>query len=418
MRRQLDRMESRSGWEHCVRLLVGRIGIIFIFALAVWVGAAPAPEAEWGCIDLNVAIPAGESSVETLLVLPDGRVLGGCGGRAAHLFLYEPGTDYVTLLKSWQTPGFVRDLSLASDGRVWFVVGPGRGAVLSDVVDAQVEHLYSAVIAGRDLSLTDHGAPFKGEGIRCIAMDQIGGWVYGLSRPTPTLFRYSLGTGEFERLTDIGARRNYERLLTWTPPVERVSVDPQALLVGTYGVVYGATAWGRTRALFSWSPGGPVKDGEIKIAPVAGTVVPVASDRPQLGGDVVESLAWTADGRLFGGTHDGYVFIGDLAAGRTVNLGKPFRQAHIRDLAVGEDGTLYGICGELTGYPRLFQYREGEGYREITVSRKKPATWFDSDTYGALAVTPGGTIYIGGVGRMTGFYTCGNAGDPISRQGH
>ena len=159
-------------------------------------------------------------------------------------------------------------------------------------------------------------------------------------------------------------------------------------------------------ALFRWSPAQPSPKRKTlsRIIRLRGMSIPSASDRRRTEGTIVESFAWGSDGRLFGGTYDGYLFAADLAAEKIVNLGKPFRQGRIRALARDRGGRLFGLCGEDTGHCRLFSYADGEGYQEVEVPRRKPRGWFQCDTLDALAVAEDGTIYVGGSGRMTALY--------------
>jgi hypothetical protein len=355
----------------------------------------------WDCVDLNEVLPFGESSVRSLGVLPDGSVLGGCGGSAAHLFLFDPPTRAVRDLRRWGRPGFVRNLMRGDGAQFWMVVGSDPGEILPDEARVEDEHLFSGSLTGGRLDLQDRGAPFPGEGFLGIALDREGKYVYGVSRPTPILFRYDLARGVFEELARLGERESYETAVTWRALGERISKYPRVLAVAPRGEIYGATEG----VLFRWSPAGP--DPQRKesrpVAWLESMKIPSALERRGTEGAVVEALAWGADGRLFGGTYDGYLFAADLALGKILNLGKPFRQAHIRALAADRDSRLFGLCGEPTGRCRLFSYGR-EGYEEIESPRNPPPGWFLSDSLDALAVAPDGTIYLGGSGRMTGLY--------------
>ena len=372
--------------------------------LLLGVGLAGGTEAlgqpSWESIDLNDVLPFGESSVRSLAVLPDGSVLGGSGGAAAHLFLFDPATQKVRDLKRWPRFAFVRNLTLGAEGRFWMILGSEPGAILSDQVPAPEERLFSGVWAEGKLTLKDHGIPFAGEGIQCITLDQEGRTLYGMTRPTPILFRYDLAQEGFEELGRLGERESFEHARTWRAPVERVSRYPHVLTMAPGGEIYGASGG----SLIRWEPPAPdAPETDEPVETLSNMKVPAAQDRMQSTfgpseGIVVESWTWGPEGRLYGGTYDGYLFAADLAAEKIINLGKPFRQAHIRALTTALDGRIFGLCGEVTGRCRLFSYAPGDGYRE------EGPGGFQGDTLDALALAPDGRIYIGSGGRMTALY--------------
>ncbi len=374
-------------------------------AMAVLLGVLTASSrvmaaGQWDCIDLNDFLPFGESSVCSLMVLPDGSVLGGCGGTAAHLFLFDPVKRTVHDLKRWNQPGFVRGLTRDADGRFWLLVGTRPDMILPEKPQPQGAHVWSGVLANGEIGqLRDHGAPFAGEGAGCIVLDTGRKRLYGVAYPTPIVFDYDVAAGTFQEYARLGKREDPERAITWQSPCERVSKCPRTLSLGATGTVYGA--W--DGQLFAWIPSAPdeKRQKEVKqVKMLKNARIPSADDRKTTEGVIVESLVQGTDGRLYGGTYDGYLFAVDLGQETVANLGKPFRQAHIRALASSGDGRIFGLCGEASGHGRVFTYSSAAGYTEITIQGSK----FRSDTLDALAVGPDGTVFVGGAGRMTALY--------------
>jgi len=101
----------------------------------------------WECVDLNDTVAFGESSVWSMAELPDGRVLVGCGGGAAHLLLFDPHERTARVLRSWDRPGCVRDL-LVRGQRFWMVVGGEPATIVPDDARLEDEHLFSGSLEG------------------------------------------------------------------------------------------------------------------------------------------------------------------------------------------------------------------------------------------------------------------------------
>ncbi len=104
-------------------------------------------------------------------------------------------------------------------------------------------------------------------------------------------------------------------------------------------------------------------------------------------------------GRLFAGTHDGYLVELDLINEKVIVLGKPRIMRRMRALAMGLDNKLYMITGEPERFSKLHSYdlsgKEGfRDYGQFAVDRSpyyaKRAWRFD-----AMAAGPDGTVFCG-----------------------
>ena len=284
------------------------------------------------------------------------------------------------------------------------IVGGRPDMILPADPELEGAHLWSGILEKDKLEIQDHGAPFQGEGAGCIVLDLQKKHIYGVAYPTPIVFDYDMTAGTFGEGARLGPKEDIEKAITWLSPCERVSKSPRTLFLGPAGSMYGA--W--SGQLFSWTP--PRQEEEqtkdAKQVRILKNRIPAASERKnaddrRAAGDgvIVESFVVGSDGRLYGGTYDGYLFASDLKTEKIVNLGKPFRQGRIRALAASDD-RIFGLCGESTGHGRVFSYSAADGYNEIEIQGAK----FRCDTLDALAVAQNGMIFIGGAGRMTALY--------------
>jgi ligand-binding sensor domain-containing protein len=135
--------------------------------------------------------------------------------------------------------------------------------------------------------------------------------------------------------------------------------------------------------------------------------LPAFVDRCRQFKTILDALVLGADGLLYGGTSDGFLFRFDPETMQIGNLGKPMWQYRIRGLAFSKDGDLWGVGGERGGAARLFVYRTAEGSFEnlglLDVNRSPYDAWlaFEVDS---IIGGPDGTIFIGESGRISHLY--------------
>ena len=119
--------------------------------------------------------------------------------------------------------------------------------------------------------------------------------------------------------------------------------------------------------------------------------------------------AWTADaeGNLYGGTSDGYLFRLNPANLTVVNLGKPLNQYRIRGLVLAHNGKLYGIGGDDDEMARLFSFDPVSGLYGllgmIDVNRRPYYSW-QGYVFDAMTVGLDGTVYMGQAERKSKLY--------------
>ena len=213
-------------------------------------------------------------------------------------------------------------------------------------------HLFRLDIAGEGgVTITDMGAPVRGEGILSLTMDTENNLLYGVSYPSGLFFKYSINSKEIRIYKDIAVTEKQIELL------KEYELGPSDYLckslIQSEGLIFGSTP---VNSLFCFDPG---------------------NDRFHLFGDIpeiwgrrtlgqVESWAESANGKIFGGNSgDGQLFEIDPVSKELKNLGKPIGMNRLRGLTFGKDGRLYGIAGGHPGYTHLFSYDEQEGFRDL-----------------------------------------------------
>jgi streptogramin lyase len=172
-----------------------------------------------------------------------------------------------------------------------------------------------------------------GAGAVRLCADRDGTTVYGLSA----------GSGDLWRLEPDGA------VLTSLGRAPGEKPSP-VIICDDRGNLFGASDWGR---LFRW-------EAATGGAEHLDLYLPHMAYRRFLAG-------WSAavrlpDGTILGGTAgDGLLFRLDPAALVLRRLGKPARQDHIAGLAVGSDGTVWGIAGERDDICHVFSHNPATG---------------------------------------------------------
>ena len=353
------------------------------------IGAAPAtglePEqlfANGVAVDLWPLALANERSVERLLVLPDGLVVGTTSGLAAHLFAYDP--DAERLHDIDRIPGPISLAALTASGDDLYA-----GTMRCDDFPAKAGrrfrggHLYRYRLdrATMRAAREDLGVLVRGQGLCALRADPKRQVLYGITHPDGEFIVYDVDAkqvhlcGSVANLTPITQEKRLPREL-W------LAADGRAYTSGPEGHLYYCDpgTWQLVRC---------------------GARLPAVLGRHTL--TRVEAVTVGPDGRIYGGTSDGYLFSYDAAAGKISNHGKPLRQAHIAGLATGPDGTIYGIGGEPAGYPRGFAF-DPRNHSFTLGSYPKMADPSSRDSitagYTAMAIDRGSRIFVGERGRI------------------
>jgi hypothetical protein len=345
-------------------------------------------------------IPADESEIRSLTVGPDGRLYGATSGQRSHLFLLDPQHGYVEPLGTLADSQVVHH-SLVVDQKGEVYVGT---ALAVDNNSQGYEH-YSGghmlkyapakddtrngIRVDKPCPVVDLGIPSKGQGIYALAIDRSRSAIYGLTYPDGEFFSYQIQTG----LVKIHGR--VAKNITPGEKFENEKAIGRALAVDQAGNVLTSGEGGEFYRF-------DVKTQQLERLDIG---VPAVQGR-----EVYNRVdAWTSDaeGNLYGGTSDGYLFRLNPAKLEVVNLGKPLNQYRIRGLVLAHNGKLYGIGGDDDEMARLFSYAPGSGLYEllgmIDVNRRPYYSW-QGYVFDAMVVGLDGTIYMGQAERKSKLY--------------
>jgi outer membrane protein assembly factor BamB len=350
----------------------------------------------WPPVDV---IPEDENGITSLVVAPGGSIYGGTTGFQAHLFVLKPAGALVRPLGKIPGAQSIHHALVApEDGLIYFGTSLWNRGRLDqrgkDIAGAYKGfpggHIYRFEASEEEKSrvqthwadpsrdcpgLTDLGIPVPGDGVH--AMVGKGNELYGVSFPGGVFFVF-----------DITKRAaTFRQNICGDPIAENPYRSvPRDLVIDSDGNVWGTGDYGK---FFRYDPAAK-KITQLDIA------LPCLPGREFM--NVVDSFALAADGKIYGGDSDGYVFCLDPKSAAVGNLGKPLWQKRIRGLAVGTDGNVYGVGGEELGIARLFVYRTASNAFEILglIEANHPPyyNWLANE-FDDMVTGRDGTIYIG-----------------------
>jgi outer membrane protein assembly factor BamB len=368
--------------------------------------------------DLGIApfdvIPSAQSSITALTVAPDGDIYGGTTGEVSNLFAYSPGYNFAFPLGT--IPGeesIYHSLVVGGDGYLYIgttkdvnkeyevdtsiVTGPNAAyksvtiQIRRDFQQYPGGHLYRYDLSStrfrfrqeffridEPCELEDLGIPVPHEGIYTLLKDRNSETIYGLTYPGSHLFRYDVESGETTVITQTNAEM---------PLGNEVPLISRALVQDREGQIYCNTYGGH---LLRYQPEtGQIDTLDVRIPGMKGRWI----------FNAIECAELHPNGKIYGGTTDGYVFCFDPNEGTMLNYGKPLMEAKIRAMTIGADGHVYGIGGQdRIGMSRLFVFNvENHTFEDlgiVQVSHPPYLEWtglmFDSMVTGR-----DGSIYLG-----------------------
>jgi len=345
-------------------------------------------------------IPSDQSAIRALTVAPDGTLFGATSGEHSHLFLLDPRHGYVEPLGRLADAKTVYH-SLVVDERGDVYIGTAlavdnngegydhyAGGHLLKYVPAR-DKSRKGIRIEQDCPVVDLAIPVKGQGIYTLAIDRSRGMIYGLTYPDGEFFRYEIKPGVV---------KTYGRVAANLIPGEKFEYEK---------AIGRAVALDQDGNVFTSGEGGRFYRFNIKTQQLERLEIGLPSVP---GREVYNRVdAWTADadGNLYGGTSDGYLFRLNPANLTVVNLGKPLNQYRIRGLVLAHNGKLYGIGGADDEMARLFSYDPASGLYEllgmIDVNHRPYYSW-QGYVFDSMVVGLGGTVYMGQAERKSKLY--------------
>jgi ligand-binding sensor domain-containing protein len=226
--------------------------------------------------------------------------------------------------------------------------------------------------------LVDCGIPVPGHGIQCLLYSPQTNRIYGLTYPEVHLFYYDVSAGSFGKTTKV--------VITETPYYKDQFVA-RGLVSDANGNIYGT---GEKGYFFRYG----TADERVEFLPLQ---VPGMSVRQEW--STAESFCVTADGTIWGGTNDGYLFKFHPEEMSLINLGKPSLERRIRGLCVAGNGSIYGITGDCRGNSGIFRYDLKTGnYDDLGLLRYIPVEHNSEWTVyhlKSMVQDPYGCLYLG-----------------------
>lgn len=337
--------------------------------------------------DLSEEIPAGESNITSLARAADSRVVfGATSGRHSHLFSYDPGpnSDSVTDYGIIEGAIAVRRSLVVHDGDRVF------GGVSATEEEGGTGQLFGLKARSRGEAAGPPqnmdgthpapvefiGAPLEGECIAALAINSRANQVYGLTSVTGTFFVYDIEADTFCLKGVVASDGKFSSLL----------------IVGPEGCVYGSGSCGE---IFRYDP---QADGlsslGLHIGSIKGRQFYNAWDSAAL--DPVTGLIYC------GGSADGILSVFDPEEQTVRSLGKPAVGPRIRAMAMGLDGRLYGIGGDLDGMGRLFRYdTQTHELADLGILRSSEQRMWNGYEFDAAVTGLWGEIYFGESDRIS-----------------
>ncbi|MEA2064399.1 MAG: hypothetical protein U9P14_11915, partial [Gemmatimonadota bacterium] len=115
---------------------------------------------------------------------------------------------------------------------------------------------------------------------------------------------------------------------------------------------------------------------------------------------VVECFTTAADGTIYGGSSDGYLFCFKPGGTELLNLGKPRSSRRIRAITMGNDGKVYLMAGQRASTKpcQLYRYDPERGdYSNLglLIADRSPYYYWRGYQFDCMSTGPDGTIYFG-----------------------
>ena len=308
-----------------------------------------------GAKEFTRSIEPGESGITALVKHPSGHIYGGTGGKAAHLFFYNPAPDADAVADIGVVPGASEVVAMAvlQDGSILGAANSADGKSLLFVYKSCEVLLREKSFTGMgvreifDLPAEDQlffstidpchssgtievlASPIDGEICDLVSAPD-GTSVYILSACKGEIINYTVSNAAVKKIGSLDPNGNFS---------PRLTLDGQ-------GRVYGAGLYGR---IFRYTP----ETQEFRALNVSASSVK--------GWELYNQVtAWCSDKSgtvLYGGTNAGQLFRFDTVEEKVITLGKPCVQTRITGMS-RSGKKIYMIIGEADDCAHLASYND------------------------------------------------------------
>lgn len=362
-------------------------------------------------------VPANSSAVTSLITHNNGMAYGCTSGESAYLFLFNPATNKAKHLG--KIPGQTGVYhSLVEDKAGNLYIGSGKNmfedltlskwgegdegldvTLWKDIKKSYRNypggHLYvydptigddKVKLADMDGDFKDLGIPVPNNTIYALTINSKANEIYGITYPDGHFFTYSIALKKFNDLGEIDTQKVYHG------PERNWRTLCRSLICDDAGRVFMSGNKGMLRYY----------DPEQKKLVTTQLEVPGDYYYMQFYTDytAVEYFAKDADGLIYGGTTDGYLFSLDTKSMQIVNLGKVRESRRLRCLTVGHDGKVYLMAGERSSSRPCQFYAfnpKTHGFENLglLVADSSPYYYWRGQQFDSMTTGADGTIYLG-----------------------
>lgn len=279
---------------------------------------------------LSEPIPPEECAITSLVKGKNGKIYGATSGKRSHLFYYSfsPDGDGVCDIGIIEGAISVRkSLCVDKNGKIWGGVTEGKKGLIFNY-DTSSDYMGEGRTSCGKIEFVLE--PVQGEFISTLIIDEERNFLYGISSKSGFLFAYSIS----------------DKSVSIKGQIDENEIFSETLVMDERGNVYCCGAFGK---IFKYS----VEEDRFESLPLS---IPSLAGRSFY--NRLQSAVFNEyDGFIYGGTYgDGILFAFNPETNFIRTIGKITSEREIPALTVGNDGIVYGICGEKDGMAHLFSY--------------------------------------------------------------
>lgn len=279
---------------------------------------------------LSEPIPPEECAITSLVRGKNRKIYGATSGRRSHLFYYSfsPEGDGVCDIGIIEGARSVRkSLCVDKNGKLWGGITEGEKGLIFSYDTSSDRMGEGGTLCGKIEFILE---PVPGEFISTLIIDEGRNILYGISSKNGYLFAYNIS----------------DNSVSIKGQIDENGLFSDTLVMDGKGNVYCCGALGK---LFKYNP----EEDKFSELPL---FIPTLAGR-SFYNRLQSSVFNEYDGFIYGGTKgDGIFFAFNPETNFIRMIGEITPEKEIPALTVGNDGIVYGICGEKDGMAHLFSY--------------------------------------------------------------